>query len=94
MFFAALIVSVITFMVAGCGVPKAEHEKIVKELQKANEEKATISAERDRLSQQVTQLQAQIDTLRKENEGLKAKLAPKKQAITKTPAKATTKKKK
>lgn len=100
MFFAVLIVAAVTFMVAGCGVPKAEHEKIVKELQKANEEKSAISAkydklnqEKDSLFQQITQLQAKIDTLHKENEKLKGKQAPKKPA-QKAPAKTPAKKKK
>lgn len=100
MFLAALIVSIITFISVGCGVPKTEHGKVVKELQKVNEEKAAISAkvdklnqEKDSLVQQVSQLQAQVDTLRKENEKLKGKQAPKKPA-QKGPAKTPAKKKK
>lgn len=71
----------------GCGVPKNEHEKVVKELEKANEQKATLSDQLDKavkekevFSGQVADLQNQVSALQKENEGLKAKHAVKGQA--------------
>ena len=81
-FFAVLLASILTLSAAGCGVPKDEHEKIVSELEKANQEKATLSdqvnklkAEKEALSQKVSQLENDLNTLRQENEELKAKAA-------------------
>lgn len=95
-FLAALIVSAVALSLIGCGVPKTEHEKVVKQLEQANQEKTALSSELDKmksekeaLSKQVAGLQNKINTLQKENRELKAKLAPKKPA-----AKAPTKKKK
>jgi len=71
----------------GCGVPKTEHEKVVKELEKANEQKATLTdqldkvvKEKESLSGQIADLQKQVSTLQKENEGLKVKRPSKGQA--------------
>ncbi len=88
-----LIISAVALSLVGCGVPKTEHEKVVKELEQVKQETTTLSdqlgkvtKEKEALSQQIGQLQNQISTLRKENEELKAKLAPKKPA-KKAPAK-------
>ena len=90
---ALLILSAVTLSLIGCGVPKTEHEKVVKELEQVTQEKTTLSdqldkvtKEKEALSQQIGQLQNQINALKKENGQLKAKLAPKKPA-KKAPAK-------
>ena len=92
-FVAVLIASAVTMSLIGCGVPKTEHDKVVKALQQATQEKTTLAdqfdklkKEKDSLSQEVSQLQTQINTLQKENEMLKAKAGSKKPAA-KTPAK-------
>ena len=92
-YLAVLIASAVTMSLIGCGVPKTEHDKVVKALQQANQEKTTLAdqfdklkKEKDSLSQEVSQLQTQINTVQKENEMLKAKTGAKKPAA-KTPAK-------
>lgn len=92
LFLTALIFSLGLSLIA-CGVPKEEHEKVVKELQQANQEKTTlgeqldqVKKEKDSLTQKASQLQAEVSKLQKENVELKAKLAPKKPA-QKPPAK-------
>ena len=96
-FLAVLIASAVTASLIGCGVPKTEHDKVVKALQQAQQEKTALAdqldkvrKEKDSLSQQVAQLQNQINTLQKENDALKGKTAPKKPAA-KAPAKAPAK---
>jgi peptidoglycan hydrolase CwlO-like protein len=93
LFLTALILGLGLSLMA-CGVPKEEHEKVVKELQQANQDKTTLTEqmdqmkkEKDSLSQKVASLEAEIGKLKKENEELKAKLAPKKPAPKKAPAK-------
>ena len=95
-FVAVLIASAVTMSLIGCGVPKTEHDKVVKALQQAQQEKTSLTdqfdklkKEKDSLSQEVSQLQTQINTLQKENQMLKAKAGSKKPA-----AKAPAKKKK
>lgn len=87
MFLAVLMVGLLTMSTIGCGVPKSEHEKIVKELEKANQEKTTLSeqvnqlrSENESLSQKISQMNSELNTLRQQNEGLKAKLVAKKPA--------------
>jgi len=87
-------VATMTALVA-CGVPKAEHDKVVNELNKAKQDNAALTdqlaqANKDKAAaqQQVADLQGQVDTLKKELE--KAKPAKK----TTKPAAKTTKKKK
>jgi len=82
-FVAVLIASAVTMSLIGCGVPKTEHDKVVKALLQANQEKTALTdqfdklkKEKDSLSQEVSQLQTQINTLQKENQSLKAKKAP------------------
>ncbi len=89
-FLAIVMTGILTMSTMGCGVPKSEHEKIVQELDKANQEKATLSdqvnklkAENESLSQKSSQLESELTTLKKENEDLKAKLSA---AATKKPA--------
>ena len=89
LFFAALILG-LGLSLSACGVPKEEHEKVVKELQQANDEKTTLreqmdqmKKENDSLSRKVAQLEGEIGKLKKENDELKAKLAPKKKGATK-----------
>ena len=105
-YLTVLIASAVTASLIGCGVPKTEHDKVVKALQQAQQEKTALAdqldkvrKEKDSLSQQVAQLQNQINTVQKENEALKGKAAPKKPAAkapakpaTKTPTKAPAKK--
>jgi len=90
---AALAICAVTSLsivvLVGCGVPKSEHEKVVKELDEANQEKMVLidqldqaSADNELASQKVTQLQSEVDALKKENEGLKVKLSPSKMAAT------------
>lgn len=93
-FLTILMVGILTISTIGCGVPKSEHEKIVKELEKANQEKTILSdqinqlkAENESLSQKVSQMEKELDTLRQENEGLKARLAAKKPAVQSKPKK-------
>lgn len=92
LFLTALILSLGLSLIA-CGVPQEEHEKVVKGLQQANQEKTTlgdqlgqVKKEKDSLTQKVSQLQAEVSELQNENAELKAKLAPKKPA-QKAPAK-------
>jgi uncharacterized protein YlxW (UPF0749 family) len=67
-----------------CGVPNAEHDKVVNELNKAKQENMALTdqlvKEKEATQQHVAQLQSQIDGLKKENAALKAKSAPKKAA--------------
>jgi len=91
----ATLVTVVTMAaLVGCGVPKAEHDKVVSELNKAKQENAALSDQLAKGKDQVAQLQGQVASLTKENEELKAKLAPKKPAAkpaaTKPAAKTTT----
>ncbi len=88
---AALVICAVTSLsivvLVGCGVPKAEHEKVVRELDELNQEKMALidqldqaSADTEMVSQKVTQLQSEVNALKKENEGLKVKLSPSKMA--------------
>lgn len=90
----AIMVGVLTMSTIGCGVPKSEHEKIVQELEKANQEKATLSdqlnplkTENESLSRKLSQKESEMNTLRQENEALKAKLSAKKPAAQSKPGK-------
>ncbi len=97
----AFLAVLLTVFLGGCGVPKGEHEKIVKELEQAKKEKAMLNdqvesfnKDRESLSAQLAQSQNQITVLKKENEELKTKLAAKKPApktstapVPKTPTK-------
>lgn len=81
-FFPALMVVILTLSTAGCGVPKSEHEKIVSELENANQEKTTLSdqvnklkAEKEALSLKISQEENELSTLRQENEDLKVKMS-------------------
>lgn len=96
---AVLIISAVTASLIGCGVPKSEHDKIVKQLEQTNKEKTvladqatTLTKEKEALSKQVADLQNQVSALRKENDEFRAKLGLKKPAA-KAPAKAPAKKK-
>lgn len=92
---AMLMTGVLTMSTAGCGVPKSEHEKIVRELEKANQEKTTLSdqlnqlkVENESLNQKFTQSEKEITILQKEKEGLQARLAPKKSPVLSKPKKS------
>ena len=85
-FYAATLAGPLT----GCGVPKAEYEKIASELEQANQEKMALTdrldqanVEKEAAAETVAQLQGAVDELKKENEALKAKLAPKTMAANK-----------
>lgn len=100
-FFAVLLIGILTMSAAGCGVPKNEHEKIVSELDKANQEKTALSdqisklkGENESLSQKVMQSENDLNTLRQENEELKAKAAKQAKSTVKKPAPSSKKKKK
>lgn len=89
-----LVTGILTMSTIGCGVPKSEHEKIVQELEKANQEKTALSdqinqlkAEKESLSQKYSQLEKELNTLRQENEDLKARLTAKKPAVQPKPKK-------
>jgi septal ring factor EnvC (AmiA/AmiB activator) len=83
-----MVAFLLTMSAIGCGVSKSDHEKIVKELEKANQEKASLSdqinqlkAENESLAQKVSNLESDNNTIRQENEDMKAKLASKKSAV-------------
>lgn len=78
-FSLAAVLAVISL--AGCGVSQADHEKIVKELDLVNQEKATLNEaleatqkENASANQQIAQLQNQNLFLAKENQDLKTRL--------------------
>ncbi len=95
------VVAVVTLAaLVACGVPKADYDKVTKELQQANQDKMACSDQLAKDKDQVSQLQSQVASLTKENGELKAKLAPKKpaakpaaKAAAKPAVKTTTKKK-
>lgn len=103
--FLVLIVALtLTMSAIGCGVSKSDHEKIVKELEKANQEKAALSdqinqlkAENESVAQNVSKLESDLNALQQENEDLKTKLAaakkPAKPAVQPKPGKTNNKKK-
>ena len=74
---SGIIAIAVSLTLAGCIVPKSEHDKVVKELQKAKQDMAMMSEtakkDRDAMMQQVTQLQGEVAVLKKENESLKSK---------------------
>lgn len=89
MIYKKILILMVTFTLTisaiGCGVSKSDHEMIVKELEKANQDKAALSdqinqlkAENESLAQKVSNLESENNTLQLENEGLKAKPAAKK----------------
>ena len=88
-FLILMVALTLTMSAFGCGVSKSDHEKIVKELEKANQEKAALydqinqfKAESESLAQKVSTLESENNTLQQENEGLKAKnTASKKTAV-------------
>ena len=88
MFLAGFMLWVMTILAIGCGVPKSDHEKIVRELEKVNQEKMMLSdeinqlkGENGSLSKKVTQMENEVNTLRQENENLKAKQTAKKPVV-------------
>ncbi len=107
--FLVIIVAItLTMSAIGCGVPKADHEKIVKELEKANQEKTALTdqinqlkAENESVAQNVSKLESDLNALQQENEDLKTKLAaalkrtpkPAKPAVQPKPGKNSNKKK-
>ena len=95
MFYKKILIVMVALMLTmsaiGCGVSKSDHEKIVKELEKANQDKAGLSdqinqfkAENESLAQKVSNLESDNNTLKQENEDLKAKLTAKKTAVKPT----------
>lgn len=90
-----MVAFTLTMSAIGCGVSKSDHEKIVKELEKANQDKAALSdqinqlkAESESIAQKVSKLESDNNTLLQENEGLKAKnTANKKPAVQTKPNK-------
>lgn len=92
--FLVLIVALtLTMSAIGCGVSKSDHEKIVKELEKANQEKAALSdqinqlkAENESVAQNVSKIESDLNALQQENEDLKTKLAAASKRVAK-PAK-------
>ena len=92
MFYTKILIIMVAFMLTmsaiGCGVSKSDHEKIVKELEKATQDKAGLSdqinqlkAENESLAQKVSNLESDNNTLKQENEDMKAKLTAKKTAV-------------
>lgn len=81
------VVAAATLIISSCGVPKSEHEKVVKELQQVTDQLDQARKQNDQDQQKLTQLQGQVDALKKENDDLKAK------AAKKPAAKSTAKKK-
>lgn len=90
-----MVAFTLTMSAFGCGVSKSDHEKIVKELEKANQDKAAFSdqinqlkAESESLAQKVSNLESENNTLQQEIAGLKAKnTASKKPAVQPKPKK-------
>lgn len=83
----------LTIPVIGCGVPKADHEKTVKELEKVTQEKTALTdqinqlkAENESVAQNVSKLESDLNALQQENEDLKTKLAAASKKVSK-PAK-------
>jgi uncharacterized coiled-coil DUF342 family protein len=68
-------------LAGACDASKPELEKVRKDL-------ATVTAERDDLKGKLAQATSEVDTLKKENEELKAKAAPAAAAAPKAGAKA------
>jgi cell division protein FtsB len=83
---AILMASAVTVSLIGCGVPKTEHDKVVKALEQANQEKINLASQVDQLTKEKDSLAQQVAQLQKENADLKAKTA-------KPAGKAPTKKK-
>ncbi|MDD5435088.1 MAG: hypothetical protein PH343_06640 [Nitrospira sp.] len=92
MFYKKILIVMLAFTLTmsaiGCGVSKSDHEKIVKELEKANQDKAGLSdqinqlkAENESFAQKVSNLESDNNTLKQENEDMKAKLTAKKTAV-------------
>jgi len=85
----AVVAAATLAALVACGVPKADYEKVTKELQQANQDKTALTDQVAKDKEQVSQLQGQVASLMKENGDLKAKLAPKKPAAK--PAKTAAK---
>jgi peptidoglycan hydrolase CwlO-like protein len=83
-FLAVAFVLAVAVSVMGCGVPKTEHDKVVKALEQANQEKADLTGQIDKLTKEKDSLSQQVAQLQKENEELKTKAKP---AAKKAPAK-------
>lgn len=103
-FLVVIVALSLTMSAIGCGVSKSDHEKIVKELEKANQEKAALSdqinqlkAENESVAQNVSKLESDLNAIRQENEDLKTKLAaakkPAKPVVQPKPVKTNNKKK-
>lgn len=92
-FLAVAFVLAVTVALIGCGVPKTEHDKVVKALEQANMEKANLTSQIDKLTKEKDSLSQQVAQLQKEIEELKAKGKPAAKAPAKPAAKAPVKKK-
>ena len=77
----------------GCGVPKTEHDKVVKALEQANQEKTNLTGQMDKLMKEKESLSQQVAQLQKEVADMKAKAKPAAKAPAKPAAKAPVKKK-
>lgn len=75
--FLSLMAAVLVLPLLSCGVPKTEHDKVLKALEEANQEKVEFAAEIDKITKEKESLSQQVAQLRTENEQLKAKKAPK-----------------
>jgi len=92
--FSILMTSALLLSLIGCGVPKTEHDKVVKALEQANQEKTNLASQVDQLVKEKDSLAQQVAQLQKENADLKAKMAkPAAKAPAKPAAKAPVKKK-
>jgi peptidoglycan hydrolase CwlO-like protein len=87
-FLTILMISALTVSLIGCGVPKTEHDKVVKSLEQANQEKATLTDQVGKLMKEKDSLSQQVAQLQKENAEMKAKMTkPAAKPAAKAPAK-------
>jgi cell division protein FtsB len=92
-FLSAVVSVALAAALIGCGVPKTEHDKVVKALEQANQEKANLTTQVDKLMKEKDSLSQQVAQLQKEAEAMKAKAKPAAKAPAKPAAKAPAKKK-